>query len=364
MKRIVPTIIVVMAAVLGFFVLIPEFGPAFDLQNYFRARMSPEMRRLDSLRAMRGDSLRMLTGAYERLLAIEAVDRLPAPSARVTISASPGVPAASRTGFEQVLRDELAPLGDSIQHPIRLHLLPDPLGKGSYVRIAVLPRRPGAPCSVVILLPANAPRDILPTRSDRLIGTCGFYAKFGAPGQGMSDWLIATRGIHAVTDRARPERRSATKQRLRPGDALHSPDVAACAAGNDAMCTEAFSGYQWMRRMRARDSMLISETAGTIRMNPFATQFIPGRNFSDLRDAMTDARFALLWRSDKDPVAAYEEIEGRPIGHFVRDRLLLEFLPHRPGPLHADLPLALGLGIGALAAVLAIRFTTRQRSGP
>lgn len=364
MKRVVPVMVFLMVAVLGFFVLIPEFTSAFDLQAYFRARMSPEMIRLDSIRDAKEDSLRLIEGAYERLLAIETVERLPATSARVTISAGANVPTATRAGFERTLRDELAPLGDSVRYPMRLHLVTDPLGKGGYVRIAVLPRTAGAPCSIVVLLPADAPREIQPQRGDRLSGPCGFYAAFGAPGRGMEEWLIATRGMHAATDRARPEERNATPQPMGPGDALVSPDAAGCLAGNDSLCTEAFAGYQWARRIAQRDSLLAQATSGTVRATAWSSSWIPGRNFSDLRDAMGEERFAQLWRSDKDPIAAYEEIEGRSIGHFVRDRLLLDVLPHRPGPLHADLPLALGLAVGTIAAILAIRLTKRQRSGP
>lgn len=364
MKRVIPALVFLVVAVLGFFALIPEFTAGFDMRTYFRSRMSPELARLDSIRDARQDSVRLLQGAYERLLALESVQRLPATSSRLAISAAAGVPAESRTGFERMMREEVAALGDSLKYPIRLHLVTDPLGKGGYARVAVLPREEGAPCSIVVLLPTDGPRDIVPHTSDRLIGPCGFYASFGAPGPGMSAWLLATRGMHAGTDRARPEQRNGPRYRLRPGQALESPDAAACAAGNDSVCTDAFSGYQWVRRIMARDSMLYAATAGTVRMSTLATQFVPGRNLSDLRDAMTDERFAELWRSKKHPVAAYEEIEGRAIGHFVRERLLLDILPHRPGPLHADLPLALGLAVGAIAAALAIRLTKRQRSGP
>lgn len=362
MKRVVPAFVFVLVAVMGFFALIPEFTTALDLEAYFRSQMSPELRRLDSLRGVKGDSLRSLQGAYERLLALESVDALPASAARVTISAARGVPASSREAFAQLLRDELAPLGDSIRYPIRLHLLQDSLIKGGYVRIAVLPRRDGAPCSVVVLLAANAPRALEPTTPDRLVGPCGFYAAFGAPGRGMAEWLIATRGIHATTDRARPQALDA-RNRMRSGEVMRAPDIAACIAGNSAVCAESFAGYEWTRRVMARDSLLVAATAGTVRMNPYASAFVPGRNLSDLRDAMTDERFARWWRSEKDPVVAYEEIEGSSIGDFVRERLLLEIEPHRPGPLHADLPLALGIAIGAIAAALAIRLTKRQRSG-
>lgn len=240
----------------------------------------------------------------------------------------------------------------------------DSLGRGSYTLIAVLPRDHSEPCSVVVLLPVERPRDLEPTRSERLIGTCGFYARFGAPGRGMSEWLLATRGVHAMTDSARERIGNGVLHRIGPEDAWASPETSACAAGDMQMCTAAFDGSRWMQSLYSRDSALTESTRVTVRMTAFARQWVPGRNFSDLREAMTDERFAKFWQHEGDPIAAYEAVEGRSIGYFVRDRLLLEVEPHRPGPLHADLPTALGVAIGALAAALAIRLTKRQRSGP
>ena len=123
-----------------------------------------------------------------------------------------------------------------------------------------------------------------------------------------------------------------------------------------------WDGPEWQVRMTTGEAPFIEETRGTVAVPPSSARFLPGRNLSDLRRAMTDARFRELWRGDKDPAAAYRDIEGRSIASFVRERLMLEVEPYRPGPLRAELPYVLGIAVGAAAALAGITFTKRARS--
>jgi hypothetical protein len=298
----------------------------------------------------------------ERLVALEVARALPATGRSYVFSAHAALPERTRTAFAAQLQRELAPLGDSLAHPVRVHLEHDSALIGGYRRIVVLPRDAGEPCTVVFLLSNARQRDVMPLTDDRLIGTCGFYATFGAPGPGMHRWLFDTRGVMAAADFEMPLRNPNARHRITSGDILIAPEAAACVAGNDAACVLAWEGGAWIRRAATRDSLFTEKTRGTVRGFSYSARNVPGRNLGDLRGFMSDENFRELWRSTEPPVVAYERIEGQSIAHFARARLLMEIEPHRPGPLHANLPMTLGIALGAGAAALAIRFTKRQRT--
>lgn len=360
MKRILAPLLFVVGAVMAFFVLVPSQS-TITFQELMRDRnpaVAAIQLRLDAQR----DSFRLLNGARGRLVALEIARRLPRSSQRFAVSADPEIPAAMRASFEQVIRAELAPVIDSLQHPIRVHFANDPQGEGRPRRIAVLPRDVTEPCTIVLLVAADGSERFRALTNEQVVSTCGYYATFGMPGSGVYAWLLDTRGRYAAGFSLPPRKEQNPRQRLNSTSAVLEPAQTACVAGDDVACEMAWDGPEWQARLNTGDAVYLEETRGTVAVHSASARFLPGRNLSDLRRAMTDARFRELWRSGKYPAAAYLEIEGRSIGHFVRERLLLEVEPYRPGPLRAELPFMLGIAVAAAVAFAGITLTKRVRS--
>ncbi len=360
MKRFLAPILLVVGAVMAFFVLVPEQS-TMTFREMMRDR-NPALAAIQQRLDAQQDSFRLLNGARGRLLALEIARRLPRSSQRFAMSADRGVPEAVRLSYERVIRDELAPVIGALQHPIRVHFVNDVQQEGRPRRIAVLPRDATEPCTVVLLIAAGGSERFRPLTNEQVVSTCGFYATFGMPGPGVSSWLLETRGRHAAGFSLPPREEQNPRTRLTSTNAVYEPALTACVAGDDAACEMSWDGPEWQARMTTSDALYIKETRGTVAVPPSSARFLPGRNLSDLRRAMTDARFGELWRSDKDPAAAYLDIEGRSIAHFVRERLLLEVEPYRPGPLRAELPFMLGIAVAAVVAFAGITLTKRARS--
>lgn len=362
MKRIVPWVILVAGAAMAFFVLVPKVSSTDRYGFNWRSR-NPEIAVLQDTLEWRQDTVRTLIAVRERLLALDAARSIRGSTASLTFSSDADVSLPTRSAFTALVHAELAPLGDTMRHPLRVHFVRDTSLRGSYRRIAVLPQTATEPCVMVILVGGTADRDVVPFPKDRMIGTCGFFATFGLPGRGMEQWLLESRGALALSDVAiSRERESGERFRFSGSNVLMSPETAACAAGNDSVCVTLWAEPDWSRRFGRLDAAYVEATRYTVKASPFGAQRMPGRHLADLRAAMTDGPFAQLWQSDSAPIAAYAALEGRSIAGFVRGRILEEVEPHRPGPLHADLALVLGLGIGIGAALLAFRFTKRRRS--
>lgn len=366
MKRLALTILGILAAVMTFVVVAPKVS-APVIGGWWN---DPELVAIQQEVIARQDSVRVLNSVYDRLVALE-VARAGHLAARgrpanpgLTFVKDPALSATVHEAFERRIRDELGPLGDAPKHPVRVHLVYDSAALPSYIRVVVLPRDESEACALVLLIARPRGRDVLPQDQDRVIGTCGFYAAFGAPGRAMQNWLLETRGRFAVSDVPMPPRTNQRRWQLTGAQIASAPAVAACLAGSDSACVASWESLGWMERTNAREAAWEEATRGALRAFTFSARNGPGRNLGDLRGAMADARFQELWRSTLEPAAAYESLEGRSIGLFMRERLLREMEPHSPGPLEANLPLALGVGIGALAAALAIGLTKRQRSGP
>ena len=56
----------------------------------------------------------------------------------------------------------------------------------------MLPTEPSGACTIVLRYPPLHQRTIGVSATDRLLGTCGFFAAFGEPGAGMRRWLLET----------------------------------------------------------------------------------------------------------------------------------------------------------------------------
>ena len=364
MKRVALVILGVVGAAMAFFVLIPEFSNSMVRRAGWRSS-DPAVAALEDVQHAQQQSIRMLGSVRERLVALEAARGPDARRSSNTTLAFVGdteLSATVRSAFERRVREELAPLGDSLRYPVRVHIVYDSEIATSYRRVVVLPRDNTEACVLVVLISRPQGLDVLPLAQDRIVGTCGLYAAFGAPGRGMSSWLLETRGERAIADIEVSGQRVGERHHLSGLDVYNAPEVAACMAGNDSACVVAWAQSPQSWRRSPNDSAFAAVTAGTVRAYPYQARSAPGSNLGELRSAMTDARFGELWRSGKAPIDAYQEIEGRSIALHMREQLLDELQPHRPGPIRAELPFVLGGALALGIAALTIRLTKRQRS--
>ena len=307
------------------------------------------------------DSIRALSLVRDRYLAQSVAARLPRSSAGFVASSDRDVPAAVLERFASIARTQLGNV-DSLAMPVRLHAVADLNRGGNYLRAVVLPANAGEPCIVVLVLAARGQLDrVQPQPRDRMLGTCGFYARFGPPGPGVTAWLRRTDGVYARGDVAEAEvveRREAIDYR----NVRESPLAASCAARRLESCERLWeSGESWAAR-QIDTTALAAPVRHVLRMTPWSTYFYPGTNLAELRRLMGDARFALLWQHEQEPAAAYEALEGRSIGEVAYQMLMQSVKAHEPGPLRAGLPLVLGLVVGAVAALWGIARAPRERS--
>lgn len=355
------------AIALGTFTLIL---PRADEKRVAREWLSeiPEVAEEERLFNARRDSVRVLTDALARLTALELAGTTQATqvargnATRSTFSAAPDVPAVAREGFATRVASEFADLGDPHQVPVRVQMVTDTSARFWYSRHIVLPLEAGAPCTVILHVSERPDRATGPRLRDRIVSTCALYARFGMPGAAMQAWLVESDAWAAATDLAVASRRDGPRHPWDPQNVATVPIEGACAAGDTDACTrmlvERRLGF-WFQRS---DTLMRDATPGAFAMHPFVTFQTPGTYLALMRAELGDERFGEFWRSDAGPADAYEAISGRPLGDFVYDDLMLHAEPHRPGPLHAGLPLGLGLAIGVASAVLAVRLTRRQQS--
>ena len=360
MRRLLIPAALVAIAVAGFVAIAP---PVDDV-------VTERQRRPDSDSAVaqaraeyqaRNDSAIALSRALEAAVALEAARGIRRSSAPTEFSADPEISAIVRTEFAKVAEAQFASMGTA-KVPVRVVLAAmDEVGAG-YRHVAVLPERAGEPC--VSVLQIDPDRQVeRPAANDRLAGICGFYARYGLPGRGVLSWIDSTYSLSFSLDvvpPARPRDRRRLERLVGEYVAL-APATAACLAGRDEVCGVAISGSDWTIVPRSR----LLETQGNervLRSSPWAPNWAPSSYIARLRDHVGDEAFTRIWASDATPPLAYEQVTGESFAVFARPLLLEELHPHQPGPLHAGLPLALSLTVGALCAAWAIGRTRRERS--
>lgn len=330
-------------------------------ENTDRRRESPAIAAIRDTVDLMQDSIIALSLARDRFAALEIARRLPRAGTGFAVSAAREVPAAVVARFESVARAQLAEI-DSLAMPIRLHVATAPGRSAQYYRTVVLPTAAGEPCTVVIMLPDRGDVNrVQPMPRDRMLGTCGFFARFGPAGPGVSDWLRRTNGVYARGDVAEEEvverRETVDLNVLR-----FSPLAASCAARRLESCARLWASSGGWAERQIDTTALTLPVRHVLRMTPWSTYFYPGTNLAELHGVLGDARFLALWQHEQEPAAAFEALEGRSIGEVSYAMLMRSLEPHDPGPLHAGLPLVLGLVVGAVAAFWGIARAPRERS--
>lgn len=362
-RLLVPAGFVILAA-LGFMAATPEPRQPDDL---FAAALdrSAAVRTERALVSARRDSLGGLNRAMSRISARQNADArvraLPADAGVYHLSVDADVPAASRDSFTAKIQREFASLPAEPLVPLRVFVVSDSVRYGFYERSIVIPNAPEQPCVVLVSLGTRAGRPILPAVVDRVVGTCAFFARFGMPGVPMREWLAQTQGYSAISDEPPRNPRHPPRMRIAGRNIARAVPMVSCLAGRDDPCADVFSSANiWMGAGGAFSELQSAQ--GVFRASPRWANSMAFTLLARLRQSLGDERFGELWRSPLSAPMAYENLEGRHIATFVRGELLREFEPHRPGPLHAGLPLALGVALGAGFGVLAVRTTRRARS--
>lgn len=359
MKRAVRGIATVVGSVLLFYAIAPTPNTDWRSGYGFFDRDPAVFQARNQLWAL-GDSVRALTWELSRVTAWEAARALPNESAATKFVAVPGVNRSTAANFEVAARAAFAELG-APRVPLRIVLLATDEPGGYYRKYVVLPQAESQPCVVVVTVSPRA-TNVRPSRIDRLLSTCGFYGRFGRPSAAMQQWLERTQGAVAKIDTAELVFGSTRERRVLEGvNVAFYPAIAKCLAGDDDGCAASVVdplgviGQRPLVPPTERTSPVIASYAIPIASSPENT-------LARIRAYVGDARFERIWTTDADPAVGFQTVTGEHIAVFVRPQLLNETMPHDPGPLRGGADLLFGLGLGAAAAVWAVRRTKRERS--
>jgi hypothetical protein len=368
MKRAVLSLAgTVAVAVAAVAVIVPERS---DLPAYgpFSSWLShvPEVAAAEVLYEARVDSMVELRALRRRLETRAAARALAPVQERLALTADARLPADLRARFAEKVQTEFADYPAPVGR-VRVHLaVAGETVRGGYARSIVLPAAANDACTVVIEVPLTA-RRIAPRTQERLVGSCGFYARFGAAGSGMRAWLERTRGEVAAadilpTEHAATPAGTARRNRIAATDVVFVPSAAACAAGDDAVCSSLFD-VRWRGRQDETPPSDVAAQARDVLRGDAVYPLAPAStHLAAMRAELGDERFAEVWRSATAPAEAYAVLEGRSVGTLVRDQMLREIEPHRPGPLAARVPMMLGVAVAGLCFGMTVRVMRRQRS--
>lgn len=317
-------------------------------------------------------------GALETIVSLEEFRRraalLGAPrSADLVVSADPAVPAEDRAIIERIGRAELEALG--VARPAAPVQVIVSRGDARttffppYRRTVVLPDAAGKPCAVVVQLLGPPRRANIPG-SDRLLGTCGFYARFGEPGSGMRRWLSET-GLRRAAFLLYPEGVSTSRvESAAEVNALVSvPYIGPCRAGILAACDSLFAGSrgEQLANVEFRDPVRLGDRTSDVLMtnqNSFRGVSAPMTFglLGGLAAAMGPERFGEIWTSTDAPSAAYERAVGTTLGEGVRRYVEAGMSDYVSGPSVTWPQWISAIVVIALAAGLALRVPKRVMS--
>ena len=197
-------------AVLGFGLLYVVVTPRGDDPNlglgFFERdpKVAAATRRVTAT----ADTLRAYQLVADRDEVAARLAALPAPTAPISVVADPRVPLGYANSLRDALAAELA--GVEMRVPLRLVIIRDSLRMREAVAHYVRPQSEGEPCTIVRQLYDQPNRNdtYLPRREWRLVGVCGFYARYGMPGAGMTRWLDATGANAAMVDSTTPRNKT------------------------------------------------------------------------------------------------------------------------------------------------------------
>ncbi len=137
-----------------------------------------------------------------------------------------------------------------------------------------------------------------------------------------------------------------------------------CAAGRLESCTTVFDGTQGAQTMWDSDALLpprrLTSALRVAMFPPFGSFSREDNSLAALRATLGDRRFAVLWRSAKEPAATFAAIEGAPLEELINNSLQRPWFRYRPGSGVGGWSLIVLLGAVAGFAGLAITRPVRR----
>lgn len=358
------------AAVVAFALLVPKRADERFRDELARARRAAW---LDYARS-RGEALalRELTKRAEVRVLADALPPVAAGSPLVRIDGL--VPAAVAARVRDRFASEIraASAGPS-RHPLALIVTVDSaIGNAVFQHTIALPERAGAPCTIVVSATLVRMNRLGTDGPWNLLGTCAFYAAFGAPGTAVDAWLRSTRFASARYLRSPSSLDGETSGiDLSSSFALYYRDgfqMASCRAGRTASCAAFLSPDPRAVPPFEPEPALLDELAsfepgtevGSFYRFEGARWNAQGGLLSALVSDLGSERFGELWRGPNTLAESYAAEAGRPLTDLVSDYVSRLTLPYRAGPGLPPVPAALGTALILLALLIALRYAPRR----
>lgn len=289
-----------------------------------------------------------------------ATTRAGQPIDRFSFVVDTGISEKVRALVEKIARQE-AP---SPQSKIAIITMIDPyLFFPRYRRLVVLPATPDGPCTVVLRLSFRFPVFNGTGDSDRLLGTCAFYAKFGAPGRGMRDWLEST-GLRSAGYLQPPASHGVRAEltRMDVSSLGRIGVVAACRAKRPGACDRLFDAEE-TATPSAFGRPLVPVTDLSFNDVSLSSPFTHGSPtatvgtglLASLAADLGDDRFSTLWRADTPLRETFERSEGRPLAAWVESFVEARMYEYHAGPSPTNIQWAAILIVFGIALSMALR---------
>jgi len=326
----------------------------FESDTSARAQLS---RRFSAARRESGQ----LAEAEQRAMAAElAPDSAPS---GLTVRIAADLPTRVREAIETGVRAELAMLGVSTPaHPVVVVAASDKeTMEPRYRRAVVIPQHSSAPCTVVLHVPPRQYGHFRLSSMERVLGTCAFFAAYGAPGEGMRQWLRSTQ-LRRAAYLTPPvsELEDSTRYRTGGGRLSEYLGLRGCQAGRAQLCDEYVTPRdstiaQYENAYRLAYFFYDDQPAPEVEAyHNHVVMFDPARAnerrritdgfLSSLASAVGPARFSAIWQFD-EPVQGYARAEGEPLAAwtstFVRSHVVT-----------VDVGSGLTLGIGLMTLMV------------
>lgn len=299
-----------------------------------------------------------------QLMIAESRERAHAYAARpmtgLNVTIDPGVSPLVAEHFRAAAYAELDSVANGTSvHPVHLIVATDSTFKTNRLRRAVvLPAEAGAPCTVVIRVAGQWQPRVRGGITRQVLGTCGFWARYGPAGDGMSAWLRES-GMRTATDPPHGQKSERwNRTRISAREARDNPVISACRV-SATRCMDLFNGeaaYAGYPLVAAGPS----DVAVLYQMS--SSSDLDTRLLAAMAESMGDARFGAIWRSSLPPSAAFEEQMGRPLTEWVHERVADEVEPYREGPSIPPVALAMTLMIATGAGLYGVFGTKRSMS--
>lgn len=250
---------------------------------------------------------------------------------------------------------------------------------GIYQRAVALPERAGDPCTIVLTVPFNLRNTLFLVATQRLLGTCAFYAAHGAPGPEVERWLRDTR-VASAQYIARPNAFVGDTADLDLSARWYgfTTDAAAlvrCRTGAEEAC------LRWLSPDPSAPALFEQsrEAGRAIDRTPLATvapgteayqsgswggdlYLLRGGLLGAMAQELGPQRFGALWRDGRPLEESFRANEGRTLGAWVADYVAERTEPYVAGPGLRLLPILLSLALAVGATLLGIFRSPRRQT--